>query len=83
MTISCDWFTTNYQQAAVYATLILKVTVYNKPFNWSKKIGRLYLIKFPGQFHIFRDTGTKYQNPGLSRTIRTFLDNPGHMACMP
>ena len=27
-------------------------------------------FKFPGQFHNFRDTGTKHQNPGLSRTIR-------------
>ena len=23
-------------------------------------------FKLPGQFHNFRDTGTKYQNPGLS-----------------
>ena len=27
-------------------------------------------FKFPGQFHNFRDTGTKNENPGLSRTIR-------------
>ena len=24
---------------------------------------------FPGQFHTFRDAGTKYQNLGLSETI--------------
>ena len=27
-------------------------------------------FKFPGQFHIFWYSGTKYQNPGLSRTFR-------------
>ena len=72
MTISYDWYTTNYRHTAVYATLIVKATVYNEPFtfNWSyKKIGRPYFLKFPRQFHIFRDAGTKYRNPGLSRPI--------------
>ena len=27
-------------------------------------------FEFPGQFHNFRDAGTKNQNPGLSLTIR-------------
>ena len=27
-------------------------------------------FKFPGQFHNLRDAGTKYENPGLSRTVR-------------
>ena len=27
-------------------------------------------FRFSGQFHNFGDTGTKYQNLGLSRTIR-------------
>ena len=66
-----DWYTTNYPRTALYATLslIVQATVYNKPFtfNWSLKIGGLYFIKFPRQSNILR---TKYQNPGLSRTIR-------------
>ena len=28
------------------------------------------IFKFPGQFHDFRNLGTKYQTPGLSRTIQ-------------
>ena len=72
MTINYDWYTTNYRHMAVYATLIVKATLYNKPFtfNWSLKNGRLYFSKFLGQFHISPDAGTKYQNPGLSWTIR-------------
>ena len=72
MTINSDWYTANYLHAAEYATLIVKATVYNKPLCSIdlKKIGRLYFLKFPGQFDIFRDAGTKYQNLGLSRTIR-------------
>ena len=36
MTINYDWYTTNYRQVAAYATLIVKATVYKKPFtfNW-------------------------------------------------
>ena len=34
MTINYDWYTTNYRHAAAYATLIVKATVYNKPFNF-------------------------------------------------
>ena len=66
-----DWYTTNYRHAAVYA-LTVKVTVYNKPFtfNWFKNNWLNFFFKFPGQFHIFRDAATKYQNPGLSRPIR-------------
>ena len=37
MTIIYDWYTTNYRHVAVYATLIVKVTVYNKPFTFLKK----------------------------------------------
>ena len=32
MTINYDWYTTNYQHVAAYALLIVKATVYNKPF---------------------------------------------------
>ena len=37
MTINYDWYTTNYRHTAACATLIVKATVYNKPFrfNWS------------------------------------------------
>ena len=33
MTINYDWYTTNYRYSAAYATLIVKATVYNKPFT--------------------------------------------------
>ena len=68
MTINYDLYPTNYRHAAAYATLIVKATVYNKPFTFLKNPLTLF-FKFPGQFHNFRDAGTKYQNPGLSRTI--------------
>ena len=72
MTIIYDWHTTNYRPAAVHATLIVQATVYNKPlaFNLSLKNRFTFFFKFPGQFHIFLDAGTKYQNLGLSGTIR-------------
>ena len=74
MTITYDWYTTNYRHAAAYATLIVKATVTTNP---SRSVGLkkplTLFFKFPGQFHNFRDTGTKYQNPGLSRTIHVCL----------
>ena len=70
MTMSYDWYTTNYWHTAAYATLIVKATVYNKPCILVLKNPLALFFKFPGQFHNFRDAGTKYQNPGLSRTIR-------------
>ena len=78
MTISYDWYTSNYRHAAVYAKLIVKTTIYNKPFtfNWSEKIGGLYFLKFPGQFHVFRNAGYKVSKSG------TVPANPGRMACM-
>ena len=62
MTINYDWYTTNYRHAAAYATLIVKATVYTNP---SRSIGlkksiEFFLFKFPGQFHNFRDAGTKF-----------------------
>ena len=54
--------TINYRHAAVFATLIVKATVYNKPFTFNiglKESVDLF-FKFPGQFHNFWDTGTKY-----------------------
>ena len=35
MKITYDWYTTNYQHSAEYATLIVKATVYNKPFTFN------------------------------------------------
>ena len=74
ITINYDWYTTNYRHAAVYpcATLIVKATVYNKPFtvSWFLKNQLTLFFKFPGQFHNFGDAGTKFQNPGLSWTVR-------------
>ena len=32
MTINYNWYITNYRRAAAYPTLIVKATVYNKPF---------------------------------------------------
>ena len=57
MTINYEWYGTNYRHTAVYATLIVKPTVYNKPvtFNWL-----ILFFEFPGQFHFFWDAGTKF-----------------------
>ena len=61
MTISYDWYTTNYRHAAVYATLIVKATVYNKPFTLHLQLllknKSTSFFKFPGQFHIFQTPG--------------------------
>ena len=71
MTMNYDWYTTNYWHVAAYATLIVKATVYNKPFmfNWYPLT---LFFKFPGQFHNFRDARTNYQNPGCPRQSGTY-----------
>ena len=51
MTINYDWYTTNYRHAAAYATLIVKATVYNKPFTFN--IGLKKSVDF-----IFQISGT-------------------------
>ena len=73
MTINYDWYNTNYRHAAAYATLIVKATFITNPspsIGLKKSANDFIFLKFPGQFHIFRDAGTKYQNQGLSWTIR-------------
>ena len=42
MTISYAWNTTNYRYAAVYATLIVKATVYNKPFTFKNLVDFIF-----------------------------------------
>ena len=42
MTINYDWYTTNYRHSAVYATLIVKITVYNKPFTFLKNQSTIF-----------------------------------------
>ena len=72
MMINYHWYTTNYRQAAVYATLSSRHQFITNPspsIGLKKSVDFIF-SKFPGQFHIFLDAGTKYQNPGLSRTIR-------------
>ena len=64
MTINYDWYTTYYRIAAVHATLIVKATVDNKPFNFVLKNRLILFFKLPAQFHIFQNAGTKYQNLG-------------------
>ena len=36
MPIGNDWYTTNYQQAAVYTTLTVMATIDNNPFTFSR-----------------------------------------------
>ena len=78
MTINYDWYTTNYLHVTVYATLIVKATVNNKPFtfNWSEKIGRLYFFLISRTISYFLGHRDKVSKCG------TFPDNPGRMACM-
>ena len=88
MTTNYDWYTTNYQHAAVYMQYLLPKQMFitnPSPSVDLKKSVDFISLKFLGQFHIFRDTRTKYQNPGLSPTIQDVWhvpDNPGRMACM-
>ena len=42
------------------------------PSTGLKKIGRLYLFKFPGQFHIFRDARTENKKMGLPGQPRMY-----------
>ena len=71
MRISYNWYTTNYRHAAVFATLIVKATVYNKPFTFNsfKKISFKALC-----FINFRDNFIFSGTPGQSVKIR---DCPG------
>ena len=75
MTINYDWYTTNYRHAAVYATLIVKVTVYNKPFTFLKNRSTLFL-KISGTISYFPERTDKVSK------FRTVPDNQGRMACM-
>ena len=75
MTINYDRYTTNFRHGAAHATLIVKATIYNKPFTFNLVLKNLLTLffKFPGQFHYFRDKVSK---------SGTVPDNPGRMACM-
>ena len=76
MTINFDWYTTNYRYRAVYAILIVKATVYNKAFtfNWSLKIGRLYVFKISGTFSYLLGQSIKIRDcPGQSGTYCKFV----------
>ena len=72
---SYNWYTTNYRHTAGYATLIVKATVYNKPFtlNWSSVD---FIFKISGTISYFPGRWDKVSKSG------TVPANPGHMACM-
>ena len=80
MTISYNWYTTNYRHAAAYATLIVKATVYNKPimFNWSYKNPLTLFFKFPGRRDKVSKSGTVPDSPGCMAIMsfdRNFLQH--------
>ena len=66
MTINYDWYTTNYWNAVVYATLIIKANVYNKSFtfNWSVKNQSTILFKICRTMSYFPGCLDKVSNPG-------------------
>ena len=78
MTINYDCYTTNYRYVAVYATLIFKATVYNKPFTftYSYKNRLTLFFKISGTISYFPECRDKASKPW------TVPNNPGHIACM-
>ena len=57
--------------------LIVKAIVYitNPSRSVGLKKSLTLFFKFPGQFHNFRDVGTKHQNPGQSGTYGMYVFN--------